>query len=254
MRGKALKQVFTADGADHLIRQLILLAGGKATRLRPVTETIPKSMLQVAGKPFIAHQLELARSKGIDKVVLCASYLGEMIEQYAGDGSRFGVKLEYSFDGDELLGTGGAVMKALEKIEGDFFVMYGDSYLNTDFERINEYFFSQNKPALMTVFRNDGKWDKSNVCFRDGEIIAYDKVNRTPEMQYIDYGLGILSEKCFAELRSRKVFDLAEVYSRLLEKNELAGYEVKERFYEIGSFEGLSETNDYLNNIKQSAD
>jgi NDP-sugar pyrophosphorylase family protein len=236
-----------------LIRQLILLAGGKATRLRPVTETIPKSMLEVAGKPFIAHQLELAKSKGIDKIMLCASYLGEMIEQYAGDGSKFGVELEYSFDGDELLGTGGAVMKALEKVQGEFFVMYGDSYLNTDFESINEYFFSQDKPALMTVFRNDGKWDKSNVCYRDGRIITYDKVNRTPDMQYIDYGLGILSEKCFTEFRTRRVFDLAEVYSRLLEKNELAGFEVNERFYEIGSFEGLKETSDYLTKIKQSA-
>lgn len=237
-----------------MIRQLILLAGGKATRLRPVTETIPKSMLEVAGRPFIAHQLELAKSKGIDKIVLCASYLGEMIEQYAGDGSKFGVELEYSFDGDELLGTGGAVMKALEKVKGEFFVMYGDSYLNTDFESINEYFFSQDKPALMTVFRNDGKWDKSNVCYRDGRIITYDKVNRTPDMQYIDYGLGILSEQCFKEFRTRRVFDLAEVYSRLLEKNELAGFEVKERFYEIGSFEGLNETSEYLTKIKQSAD
>lgn len=237
-----------------MIRQLILLAGGKATRLRPVTETIPKSMLEVAGRPFIAHQLELAKSKGIDKIVLCASYLGEMIEQYAGDGSKFGVELEYSFDGDELLGTGGAVMKALEKVNGEFFVMYGDSYLNTDFESINEYFFSQDKPALMTVFRNDGKWDKSNVCYRDGRIITYDKVNRTPDMQYIDYGLGILSEQCFKEFRTRRVFDLAEVYSRLLEKNELAGFEVKERFYEIGSFEGLNETSEYLTKIKQSAD
>ncbi len=237
-----------------MIRQLILLAGGKATRLRPVTETIPKSMLEVAGRPFIAHQLELAKSKGIDKIVLCASYLGEMIEQYAGDGSKFGVELEYSFDGDELLGTGGAVMKALEKVQGEFFVMYGDSYLNTDFESINEYFFSQDKPALMTVFRNDGKWDKSNVCYRDGRIITYDKVNRTPDMQYIDYGLGILSEQCFKEFRTRRVFDLAEVYSRLLEKNELAGFEVKERFYEIGSFEGLNETSEYLTKIKQSAD
>ena len=211
-----------------MIRQLILLAGGKATRLRPVTETIPKSMLEVAGRPFIAHQLELAKSKGIDKIVLCASYLGEMIEQYAGDGSKFGVELEYSFDGDELLGTGGAVMKALEKVKGEFFVM--------------------------TVFRNDGKWDKSNVCYRDGRIITYDKVNRTPDMQYIDYGLGILSEQCFKEFRTRRVFDLAEVYSRLLEKNELAGFEVKERFYEIGSFEGLNETSEYLTKIKQSAD
>jgi NDP-sugar pyrophosphorylase family protein len=231
-----------------VIRQLVLLAGGKATRLRPVTETIPKSMLEVAGRPFIAHQLELIRNNGIEKVLICASFLGEQIEDYAGDGSKFGLSVEYSFDGDELLGTGGAIKNALKKLDEQFFVMYGDSYLITDFKDINEYFFAQNKPALMTVYRNEGKWDNSNVQFENGVLLKYDKVNRTSDMRHIDYGLGILSKTAFESFSDKRVFDLSEVYVKLLANGQLAGYEVNERFYEIGSFAGLEETDAYLTN------
>ncbi len=227
-----------------MISTLVLLAGGKATRLRPVTETIPKSMLEVGGKPFIAHQLELVRNKGIDKVVVCASYLGEHIREYAGDGSKFGLKVEYSFDGEKLLGTGGAVKKALVLLDDNFFVMYGDSYLDTDFKIINEYFFERKKDryGLMTVFMNEGKWDKSNIEFENGSIIKYDKKSAGEKMRYIDYGLGILTHRAFEDFKDTDEFDLELVYKNLLNKNELLGFEVKERFYEIGSFNGLEET------------
>ena len=207
-----------------MMNQLVLLAGGKATRLRPVTETIPKSMLEVAGKPFIAHQLELVRKNAIEKVLVCASFLGEQIKNYLGDGSRFGMSVEYSFDGDELLGTGGAIKKAMNMLDEQFYVMYGDSYLNTDFELINEYFFAQSKPALMTVYLNEGKWDNSNVLFEKGNLLKYDKVNRTSDMKHIDYGLGILPKQAFEEYNNKTVFDLSEVYGKLLEKDLLAGY------------------------------
>ena len=233
------------------MNQLVLLAGGKATRLRPVTETIPKSMLEVAGKPFIAHQLELVRKNAIEKVLVCASFLGEQIKNYLGDGSRFGMSVEYSFDGDELLGTGGAIKKAMNMLDEQFYVMYGDSYLNTDFELINEYFFAQSKPALMTVYLNEGKWDNSNVLFEKGNLLKYDKVNRTSDMKHIDYGLGILPKQAFEEYNNKTVFDLSEIYGKLLKKDLLAGYEVKERFYEIGSFTGLEETDKFLRETNQ---
>lgn len=234
------------------MNQLVLLAGGKATRLRPVTQTIPKSMLEVAGKPFIAHQLELVRKNAIEKVLVCASFLGEQIKNYLGDGSRFGMSVEYSFDGDELLGTGGAIKKAMNMLDEQFYVMYGDSYLNTDFELINEYFFAQSKPALMTVYLNEGKWDNSNVLFEKGNLLKYDKVNRTSDMKHIDYGLGILPKQAFEEYNNKTVFDLSEVYGKLLKKDLLAGYEVKERFYEIGSFTGLEETDKFLRETNQN--
>lgn len=225
---------------------MVLLAGGMATRLRPVTETIPKSMLEVAGKPFIDHQLKLIKSNNITDVVICVSFLGEVIKEYAGNGSRYGLKIDYSFDGDTLLGTGGTIKQALGKLPDTFFVMYGDSYLTADFRKISNYFLSDNKLGLMTVLRNEGRWDKSNIEFDNGKIISYDKKSNDDKLKYIDYGLGILTKKAFENFNDEKVFDLETVYNKLLKKNELLGFEVNERFYEIGSFKGLEETGNFL--------
>lgn len=227
----------------------MLLAGGKATRLRPVTETIPKSMLEVGGRPFIESQLELLKKKGITKVIICASFLGEMIRDHIGNGNSFGIEVNYSFDGEKLLGTGGAIKKALEVLDEHFFVMYGDSYLDTNFQKISDYFQSENKSGLMTVFKNEDKWDTSNIEFDGDKIIDYDKKDLNDRMHYIDYGLGILTKDCFTDFNNEDEFDLAHVYKRLLSKNQLLGYEVKERFYEIGSFSGLEETDKYLTSI-----
>ncbi|MBS1552414.1 MAG: NTP transferase domain-containing protein [Bacteroidetes bacterium] len=232
--------------------EIAILAGGLATRLKPVSETVPKSLIEVAGKPFIYHQLKLLQSKGIRKAVICAGYLGEQIQNYVGDGKEFGIQAEYSFDGDKLLGTGGALRKSLKFFRNDFFILYGDSYLDAEFEDINEYFLKSNKCGLMTVLKNDGKWDKSNIEFENGEILVYDKKVTSGEMRYIDYGLGILNKKAFEDFENREVFDLEEVYRDLLKKKQLAGFEVHKRFYEIGSFTGLEETEKYLLNKKHA--
>jgi NDP-sugar pyrophosphorylase family protein len=229
-----------------LTNSIIILSGGLATRLKPLTLKIPKSLLEINGKPFIHHQLELLKKQNISNVIICAGYLGEMIQENLGDGDNFGLNILYSFDGDELLGTGGAVKKALNILNEAFFVMYGDSYLNIDFKPINEYFDKFAKTGLMTVFKNDNKWDKSNIIFENGTITRYDKNQYVPEMKYIDYGLGLLTKRSFDSFKGKNKFDLAEVYMKLLNKNELLGYEVKERFYEIGSFEGLKEIKEYL--------
>lgn len=234
------------------INEIAILAGGLATRLKPVSETVPKSLIEVAGKPFIYHQLKLLQSKGIRKAVICAGYLGEQIQNYVGDGKEFGIQAEYSFDGDKLLGTGGALRKSLKFFGDNFFILYGDSYLDAEFEDINEYFLKSNKCGLMTVLKNDGKWDKSNIEFENGEILVYDKKVTSGEMRYIDYGLGILNKKAFEDFENREVFDLEEVYRKLLKKKQLAGFEVHERFYEIGSFTGLEETEKYLLNKKHA--
>jgi NDP-sugar pyrophosphorylase family protein len=149
---------------------LALLAGGLATRLLPLTEQVPKAMIEVAGEPFIAHQLRLVQREGISRVVLCVGYLWEQIREFVDDGRRFGVEVEYAVDGPKLLGTGGALRMALDKLGPEFMVMYGDSWLNTAFPPIVQAFRASRKPALMTVFRNDGRWDRSNVWFEDGEI------------------------------------------------------------------------------------
>ena len=223
-----------------------ILAGGLATRLRPITEKIPKVLVPVAGKPFLVHQLELLRHQGIARVVLCLGHLGEMVEREFGDGSAHGLRVDYSYDGPVLLGTGGALQRALPKLGEKFFVLYGDSYLPTPFAPIAETFERSGKLGLMTVYRNEGKYDTSNVVFGDGEIKVYDKKLRLPEMRHIDYGLSLFRSKAFERYPADSAFDLADVMRNLVAEKQLAGYEVPERFYEIGSHSGLEELNELL--------
>jgi NDP-sugar pyrophosphorylase family protein len=217
-----------------------ILAGGLATRLRPITEKIPKSLVPVAGQAFLAHQLKLLHARGIRRAVLCIGYLGEMIQRDFGD-EAFGVKLDYSFDGEKLLGTGGAIKRALPFLGEEFFVLYGDSYLPIEYASIADFFHRSGKLGLMTVYRNEGKYDASNVVFCDGKIAVYDKKLKLPEMRHIDYGLSLFKPSVFDSYSADQVFDLADVMGKLVREKQLAGYEVPERFYEMGSPAGLAE-------------
>jgi NDP-sugar pyrophosphorylase family protein len=223
-----------------------ILAGGLANRLRPITEKIPKVLVPVAGRPFLAHQLELLRRQGITRVVLCLGHLGEMVVEQFGDGAAHGVHLDYSFDGPRLLGTGGALKQALPKLGEKFFTLYGDSYLTEPFAPIADFLERSGQPAVMTVYRNEGRYDTSNVVFADGLVRVYNKTRRQPEMRHIDYGLGVFRADVFQEWPSDRPFDLSEVMTRLVERGQMAGWEVKERFYEIGSPAGLAELNALL--------
>ena len=218
-----------------------LLAGGLATRLRPLTEKIPKALVPVAGEPFLAHQLRLLYKNGLRRVVVCAGYLGEMIAAEFGDGAAYGMELAYSFDGEKLLGTGGALVRALPLLGEAFLVLYGDSYLPIDYATVVHAFSASGMPGLMTVFHNADRWDTSNVIFADGTIRCYDKRALTPDMRHIDYGLGILRASTLADRPEGEPFDIADVYRDLSRTGQLAGYEVNERFYEIGSHTGLAE-------------
>jgi NDP-sugar pyrophosphorylase family protein len=223
-----------------------ILAGGLAERLRPITETIPKALVTVAGQPFLTHQLRLLRSAGLRQIIICAGYLGEMIEAEFGDGASFDLRIDYSFDGPRLLGTGGALKRALPLLGRPFFVLYGDSYLPIDYRETARAFTIADKAALMTVYRNEGRWDASNVQFEAGRILRHNKKHPTPEMHHIDYGLGLLRPEALASWRENEPFDLAEVYRHFLSENQLTGHEVTERFYEIGSRQGLEELDAFL--------
>jgi NDP-sugar pyrophosphorylase family protein len=227
---------------------LALLAGGLATRLKPLTEQVPKSMVEVGGQPFIAHQLRLLRREHVDRVVLCLGHLGEQIEAFVGDGGQFGVSVAYYYDGSSLLGTGGALRLALDALGSEFLVMYGDSWLDTAFAPVVDAFRAGDKSALMTVYRNSDRWDRSNIWFENGEIRVYDKKNPLPQMQYIDWGLSITKADVIAARPAGAAFDLAEVYGKLTQNGDLAGFEIATRFYEIGSPEGLRETDLLLRN------
>ena len=186
------------------------------------------------------------RRERVSRVVLCVGYLGDQIEAYVGDGSQFGIPVDYCYDGPNLLGTGGAVRNALPHLGPEFLVMYGDSWLDIAFAQVLAAFRESSKSALMTVFRNEGRWDVSNVWFEDGLIKCYSKAQRVAQMQHIDWGLSIVKAELFARQPAGRAFDLTEIYSGLARRGELAGYEVTTRFYEIGSTEGLRETDGLL--------
>ena len=223
-----------------------ILAGGLATRLRPLTERVPKLLIEVAGEPFFSHQLRLLRGAGLRRLVVCVGHLGEMIVDQYGDGRDWGLSLTYAFDGDTLLGTGGALIRALPQLGEAFFVLYGDSYLPIDYRAVGESFLTAGAPGLMTVYENRGRFDRSNVWFEDGRIRAYNKHQPMPEMQHIYYGLGVFRAEAFDGYPRTTPVDLADVQRDLSAQGKLAGFTIRERFYEIGSHAGLQALDDFL--------
>jgi NDP-sugar pyrophosphorylase family protein len=226
--------------------QCVILAGGLGTRMRPLTETTPKTLLPVGQTPFAHYQLTWLARHGVTDVVYSIAALGERVRDYVGDGRRWGVRVRYVEDGRELRGTGGALRGVFDAglLADWFLVLYGDSFLPFDFRRLGDAFLAQDRPALMTVFRNQGRFDTGNVRFAAGVVQLYQKTRKgeiPPKgMDYIDYGVSALR----AELIGRRIAagaraDLADLYHALSLEGQLGGLEVRERFYELGSPAGL---------------
>jgi len=226
---------------------IVIISGGLATRLGPLTKDIPKSLLKFDDKPFIQHQIELLAKRGFKNILICLGHLGGQMKDFLGNGDWLNVKINYSFDGDTLLGTGGAILKARKYLSDVFFVIYGDSYLNIDYRKALSYFYKNDKLGLMTVFRNNDQYDKSNVIYRNNMVVLYDKKIRTENMDYIDYGLSILNKETLDLIKPENDFyDLADLLKILSKRNQLLGFEIKKRFYEIGSLKGIEDFNDYI--------
>ena len=222
--------------------QCVILAGGLGTRMRPLTETVPKTLLPVAGTPFAHYQLDWLARHSVREVVYCVAVLGEQVRAYVGDGSRWGLDVRYVEDGDELRGTAGALRRALDTglLHDWFLVLYGDSFLPFDFRRLGDAFLAQPRPAMMAVHHNQGRWDTANVRLADGVVDLYRKGGATSGMDYIDYGVTALRAGLVAErVAPGKKHDLAGLYYDLSREGLLAGLEVSQRFYEIGSPAGL---------------
>ncbi len=230
------------------IPDVAVLAGGLATRMGPITAKIPKSLIDVNGRPFISYQLELLKNSGVSNVAFCVGHFGEQIRDAFPDGKPWGLKLFYSFDGNKLLGTGGALKQALPLLSDPFFVLYGDSFLPIGLQPLIQG-LPPDKDGLMTVFCNDGQWDRSNVRFENGEIIEYDKKKPGTQMKHIDYGLSLLRKSVLKDVRE-DTFDLSDLFSSLVSKKRMAAIEVKSRFYEIGSLNGLEEFRQFVSKSK----
>ncbi len=221
--------------------QMVILAGGMATRLGPIAETTPKSMALVQGRPFLEHQIELVCASGITEFVLCIGHLGGQIREYFGSGERFGARIAYSDEGENLLGTGGAVKKAEPLLDGAFCLMWGDSYLLVDYGAVAEAFTRRGSQAMMAVYRNENEGDTSNVVVQDGKVVRYDKWSGDPGMVYIDYGLSVLSKPVLDRIPPGGPHGIETVFRDLAGEGLLDAYEASQRFYEIGSVSGLQE-------------
>jgi NDP-sugar pyrophosphorylase family protein len=223
-----------------------VLAGGLATRLGPIVSELPKALVDVGGRPFIEHQLELLRRNGVRRVVLCLGHRGRQVEAHLGDGASLGLEIAYSYDGPQLLGTGGALRRAAPLLGHVSWVLYGDSYMDIDYAAVLEDFLSRPALGVMTVLRNDDRWDRSNAVFRDGRLLRYDKKARTPDMTHVDYGVSLLRRVALFRVPEGEPYDLADLYRDLVAEGVMRGHEVTQRFYEIGTPESLEETRRYL--------
>lgn len=226
--------------------QCVILAGGLGTRMFPLTEKLPKSLIKINDKPFLNYQLSWLKKHNVCNIIINVGHLGQMIIDYAGDGSKFDLNIDYVNEGDDLLGTAGALRLAYDqdKLEDKFLVLYGDSFLPIDFSKI--YNALTKFPALMTIFENQNKYDKSNVRKINDIIISYDKNSK--DSNYIDYGLSVITKQSIAaRVKPNCVEKLDTFFNRLSNQNLLQGYEIKERFYEIGSFDGLKDFKELVN-------
>ncbi len=221
--------------------QMLILAGGLGTRLRPLTERLPKCMVPAEGKPFLEHQLRLLASRGVRDIVLCLGHLGERVLEYFGDGHRFGVNLTYVWERSQLLGTAGAIRNAEAVLAPEFFVSYGDSYLLLEYRAIMRRFRESDTLAMMVVYRNGDRLAPSNVVIRDGHVTAYDKRTRLPGMVYVNQGLSVLRRRSLRLIPPGLPFSQEQFYQMLIRRQQLLAFETKQRFYEIGSLQGLEE-------------
>jgi len=221
--------------------QVVILAGGLVTRLGALTERIPKAMVPILGRPFLEHQITLLRENGVLDILLCIGHYGDQIKAYFGDGRKFGVRIAYSEEGEALLGTGGALKKAQALIDDRFFLMWGDSYLILDYQAIWSSFIKSGALALMVVYKNNNQGIKSNVSLQHGKVAVYDKWQRHREMEYIDNGLSALNKDLLARIPEHTYFEIETIFGELAIEGELAGYETSQKYFEIGSLEGIRE-------------
>jgi|LakMenEpi03Aug12_release.lakeMendotaPanAssembly.Ray.scaffolds.fasta_scaffold339515_2 MurNAc alpha-1-phosphate uridylyltransferase len=228
---------------------IVILAGGLATRLGTLTAEVPKSLIEINGRPFIDWQMDKLVNAGYSYFVLCLSHKSNLIQNYLGDGTRWGVDIHYSLDGEIQLGTGGAVKKALPILGQKFAVTYGDSYLPINYSEIEGEFLLSGKKGLMTVYENTNKFDQSNVEYSTGSLHSYDKIMKNSRMRHIDYGLTYFRTEAFQDFEESISFDLSDIYFHLLKTEELGGFEVFERFYEIGSHQGIEDFSGYLRKV-----
>ena len=223
--------------------EAVILSGGRGIRVKKYTKNIPKCLIEINGKPFLYHQLKYLKKNNIKSVIILVGYLGEKVKSYLEKNIDF-IKVKVVSDGKKLLGTGGAVLKSLNYLKKNFFIIYGDSYLNFNLKKL----IKKNTIATMAIFKNQNKYDRSNIEIKNSQNISYYKEKPNKKLLYIDYGASYLSKKIFQGVKKNTKFDLSTMFEKISHENMLKGYIVKERFYEIGSYNGIKDIKKYLKN------
>ena len=218
---------------------IAILAGGLATRIKPLSNNLPKSLILINDAPFIDLQLNLLSDAGFKDVIILVGHLGSQIEKHVGNGKKYRLNVSYSYDGSKQQGTGGAIVRALPSLGDIFCVIYGDSYLDMNFIEVISKFQNSEKQGLMTIYKNLDQRHQNNVVFDGVEIKSYSKTNPSLKAKYIDFGFSIFRKESFKEFSELNEFDLSYVCESLASTGQLEAYEVLETFYEIGSFEGI---------------
>jgi len=220
---------------------IAILAGGLATRIKPISDSIPKSLIVINKKPFLEWQLQLLEKNKCKLVVICVSHKSEMIKNFIQNRAKSNLNIYLSFDGTKQLGTGGALVKAKELLGTAFMVLYGDSYLPVNYEKISNHFVESNKLGLLTIMKNELNLEPSNVVYKNGYVQKYDKNIFSEAMHYIDFGLSAFKLEAFDGYPVNETMDLSLIHSGLATRHELLGYKVNRRYFEVGSFQGIQD-------------
>ena len=221
--------------------EAIILSGGKGTRVKKYTKKIPKCLIEINGKPFLYHQLEYLKKNNIKNVIVSVNYLGGKISSYLKKNIDF-INTKIVNDGKRPLGTGGAIIKSLRFLKKNFYIIYGDSYLNFNLKKLAK----KKNLATMAIFRNNNKYDKSNIELKKLGKIFYHKNNENKKLKYIDYGVSYVNKRIFKEIKKNIKFNLPDFFDEISKRNMLSGYKVIKRFYEIGSYNGIKDLKNYL--------
>ena len=223
------------------------MAGGLATRIRPLTNKIPKSMISIEGKPFLQYQIELLSCYGIKDIILCVGYMGEKIENCFENGNKYNTRIIYSYEKEKLLGTGGALKMTEPYLDEKFYLIWGDSYVRLNYKKMFDFHLknSKNFDVTMAIFYNIRNFDKSNIVYKNGSIKKYDK-NSTDNMKYIDSGVMVLNKKLLSRIPNREVFQIENLFTKLAKEEKIKPFLIKKRYYEIGSLEGLNQFSKFV--------
>ena len=221
--------------------EAIILSGGKGTRVRKYTKKIPKCLIKINDKPFIYYQLKYLKKNNIKNVIVSVNYLGEQIKSYLKKNIDF-INTKIVNDGKSPLGTAGAIIKSLQYLKKNFFIIYGDSYLNFNLKKL----VKKKNLATMAIFRNNNKYDKSNIELQKLKKILYFRKISKKKLFYIDYGVSYVNKRIFKGIKKNTKIDLAILFEKISQNNMLKGFEVKKRFYEIGSYNGIRDIKKYL--------